>query len=89
MTRHKSMHHVALDGQEYLVVGIPLVNDALSGDLTSAEREVAGLVVRGLTNAEIAAQRGTSVPTVVNQLGAIYRKLGVSGRVGLCSHFAR
>lgn len=89
MTRHKSMHHVTLDGQEYLVVGVPLLDDILSESLTAAEREVARLAVRGLTNAAIAKERGTSVPTVVNQLGAIYRKLGVSGRVGLCSRFAR
>ncbi|MGE0784110.1 MAG: helix-turn-helix transcriptional regulator [Sandaracinaceae bacterium] len=89
MTRQKTMHHVALDGHEYLVIGVPLVDESRADPLTSAEREVAQLAVRGLSNREIAETRGTSIPTVVNQLGAIYRKLGVSGRVGLCAHFAR
>ena len=62
---------------------------ALSALLTPAEREVAQSVALGLSNSEIAKKRGTSVPTVVNQLGAIFKKLGVSGRVGLCSLFAR
>ena len=89
MSRQKSMHLLVLDGQEYLVVGVPLIDDTLSELLTSAECEVAESVALGLSNAEIAKQRGTSVPTVVNQLGAIYKKLGVSGRVGLCSLFSR
>jgi DNA-binding CsgD family transcriptional regulator len=83
------MHHLALDGQEYLVIAVPLVDDILSELLTSAECEVAQSAALGLSNADIAKKRGTSVPTVVNQLGAIYKKLGVSGRVGLCSLFSR
>ena len=88
MTAKKSMHHVSIEGKEYLVVGVPLGDPRTAIELTGAEREVATLAARGLDNAAIAAARGTSVATVVNQLGAIYRKLGVSGRVGLAALFA-
>lgn len=51
--------------------------------LPSREREVAHLVRRGLTNAEIAALVGVSSNTVRNQLASIFRKLGVSTRAEL------
>ncbi|MFO0686840.1 MAG: helix-turn-helix transcriptional regulator [Sandaracinus sp.] len=88
MSGRKSMHRVHVDGAEYLVIGVPLDDPRAALELTPAEREVATLAARGLDNAAIAAARGTSIPTIVNQLGAIYRKLGVSGRVGLSALFA-
>jgi DNA-binding NarL/FixJ family response regulator len=51
--------------------------------LAQAEREVAGLAVLGLSNAEIGARRGTSLRTVANQLARVYRKLGVGSRAEL------
>ncbi len=48
--------------------------------LTEAECEVAQLVLRGDSNAAIAATRGTSPRTVANQLASIYRKRGISSR---------
>ncbi|MFO0683147.1 MAG: LuxR C-terminal-related transcriptional regulator [Sandaracinus sp.] len=66
-----------------LVVSVDLDGAWSAAGLTSAEAAIAALAVRGLTNAEIAARRGTSVATVVNQLRAVHRKLGTSGRVGL------
>jgi len=51
--------------------------------LTSAEREVAELLLRGLSNHEIAEARGTSSRTVANQLRALYGKLEVSSRFEL------
>ncbi len=48
--------------------------------LTGAERDVARLVARGMSNAAIAAQRGSSVRTVANQLASIFGKLGVFSR---------
>lgn len=48
--------------------------------LTDAERDVARFVYDGLTNQDIADQRGTAVRTVANQLASIYRKLGLSSR---------
>jgi len=51
--------------------------------LSSAEREVAELALRGLSNDEIAQARGTSARTVANQLASVYRKLGIGSRLQL------
>lgn len=51
--------------------------------LTDAEAEIAARVVRGASTPEIACERGVSVRTVANQLGSIYRKLGVCSRAEL------
>lgn len=48
--------------------------------LTPREVEVLGLVARGLTNQEIAAQLVLSVRTVERHLATVYRKLGLEGR---------
>jgi DNA-binding NarL/FixJ family response regulator len=53
--------------------------------LTEAEREVVRGVLCKKSNAEIACARKTSVNTVANQLRAIYKKLGISGRSELIS----
>jgi DNA-binding CsgD family transcriptional regulator len=55
--------------------------------LSPREREVAVLVQRGLQNKEIGSVLGTSAETVRKQTRAIYRKLGVAGRVGLVARF--
>ena len=51
--------------------------------LTSREIEVVQLLVRGQSNAEIAAQLGIQLQTVKNLLSALYAKLGVSTRLQL------
>ena len=51
--------------------------------LTTAERRVARLVQRGLTNAEVARSSGASVRTVETQLTRIYAKLDVRSRTEL------
>lgn len=48
--------------------------------LTTAEHKSVELLVRGLTNAEIAVVLGLAANTVRNQLAASYLKLGVSRR---------
>ena len=58
--------------------------DALAA-LTLREREVAALVVAGHANKEIARRLATSHWTVKNQLRAIFAKLGVHSRTGLCA----
>lgn len=52
----------------------------LRGHLTPAERSVAAMAVRGLSNREIAAARSSSRRTVANQLASVYEKLGVCSR---------
>ena len=51
--------------------------------MTSREIEVVQLLVRGQSNAEIAAQLGIQLQTVKNLLSALYAKLGVSTRLQL------
>jgi DNA-binding NarL/FixJ family response regulator len=51
--------------------------------LPPAEREVAALLVEGLTLAEIGRRRGRSRFTIMNQVQALYRRLGVSSRADL------
>ena len=48
--------------------------------LTDAENEVAWLILKGMSVAEIAGLRGTAEGTVRVQSTAIYRKAGVSGK---------
>jgi len=52
-------------------------------DLTPAESDVALFAIKGMSIAEIAALRGSAEGTVKSQLGAVYRKAGVSGRGAL------
>jgi DNA-binding CsgD family transcriptional regulator len=58
-------------------VGYPSLG-ALEG-LSNAERKVLLQLLDGKTYLEIAEQRGASKRTIANQLGAAFRKLGVSG----------
>ncbi|MET8082108.1 LuxR C-terminal-related transcriptional regulator [Streptomyces sp. NPDC005303] len=56
--------------------------DALAS-LTAREREIAGLVSKGMTNAQVAGALVLSVRTVETHLGQVYRKLGVANRASL------
>lgn len=51
--------------------------------LASTERQVAGLVLEGATNREIAARLFISVKTVEATLTRVYRKLGIRSRVDI------
>jgi DNA-binding NarL/FixJ family response regulator len=58
-----------------------LVNKALSrARLTRKEEEVARLVLKGLTSAEIGAMMGNSEKTIKQHLTQVYAKLSVAGR---------
>lgn len=54
--------------------------------LTAAEKDVALLIIKGLSVAEIAAARNTAAGTVKAQSSAIFRKIGVSSRTDLMSN---
>jgi DNA-binding CsgD family transcriptional regulator len=55
--------------------------------LTKAEKDVTFLMLKGLSNKEIAQVRNTSVQTVRTQTNAIYIKSGLSGRSELSAFF--
>jgi DNA-binding CsgD family transcriptional regulator len=55
--------------------------------LTVAEKEVSFLLLKGLSNKEIAEVRKTSAQTVRSQTNAIYTKSGLSGRSELSAFF--
>jgi DNA-binding NarL/FixJ family response regulator len=55
----------------------------LLGRLTHAEAAVARAAVAGLSNREIAEERGSAARTVAVQLSSIYRKMGISSRAEL------
>ncbi len=66
---------------EYLVLSYPLPTPALPKTLSQAEREVAILLVRGLSSRAVAARRGVALRTVSNQIASLYAKLGVGSRI--------
>lgn len=55
--------------------------------LTPAEREVALLLIKGLSHKEVAAKTGRSERTARQHAVAAYRKAGVSGRAELAAFF--
>jgi DNA-binding CsgD family transcriptional regulator len=55
--------------------------------LTEAEREVALLLLKGLSHQEIAAVRAVSERTVREQARAVYSKAGLTGRAALSAFF--
>lgn len=55
--------------------------------LTDAEREVALLLLKGLSTKEIAALRASSERTVREHARAIYSKAGLTGRAALSAYF--
>jgi DNA-binding NarL/FixJ family response regulator len=55
-------------------------NTSIADDLSAREREVLGLLARGLTNAEIASRLYLSEGTVRNYVSSILAKLNVSDR---------
>lgn len=55
--------------------------------LTDAERQVAMLLLKGLSSKEIALVRQSSERTVREQARAVYAKAGLSGRAALSAYF--
>ena len=55
--------------------------------LSASEREVALLLIKGLSTQEIADLRQTKIGTVKSQSSAIYQKAGVRGRNELVAYF--
>jgi DNA-binding CsgD family transcriptional regulator len=55
--------------------------------LSEAEKEIALLLLKGLSHKEIAEIRDVGEATVRQQAGAVYRKAGLSGRRDLAAFF--
>jgi DNA-binding CsgD family transcriptional regulator len=68
-------------------LSIEIENQLDRWDLTEAEKEVSFLLLKGLSNKEIAEVRSTSTQTVRSQTNAIYTKSGLSGRSELSAFF--
>lgn len=66
-----------------VLIELPHSELVFPDSLTGAEREIAALVVSGLTSAEIAARRRVSVKTVHAQVEAVFCKCLVTDRVEL------
>ncbi len=76
-----------VQGDAFAVLVVPGARQKLPGSLTAAEREVAEAALRGRSNAQIAAARGTSVRTVANQFACVLRKTGAGSRRELSARF--
>lgn len=58
-------------------------------ELTGAEREIALLLLQGLSHKQIAGRRGASERTVRQQAHMLYGKAGMGGRADLAAFFLR
>lgn len=67
-------------GKTYSIIAVPRPERRLRQLVSPAEYSVLRLLVEGLSHAEMAGLRNTSVRTVANQLASAFHKLGVSGR---------
>ncbi len=80
---------LVVDGIELLVLSFPAVPALLPADLSAAERDVLRWLLRGESNAQVAARRQTAVRTAANQVASIFRKIGVASRAELAARLAR
>ena len=58
-------------------------------DLTNREKEVLGLIGRGLRNSDVAKALELAESTVASHIKSIYRKLGISSRAEAALHATR
>ena len=79
------MTHFRAGPDRLAVLSFPNRWDQAIDGLTVAEQQIAGAVLRGMSNEQIASERGTSARTVANQIATIFRKLGVGSRGELAS----
>jgi DNA-binding CsgD family transcriptional regulator len=82
LARFRSESQEALQG-----LGVAIDRQFERWGLSAAEREVALLLLKGLSHKEVASVRETSERTVRQQALAVYRKAGLSGRAELAAFF--
>lgn len=68
-------------------LGAAIERQLVRWELTAAEREIALLLLKGLSHKQVAEMRGSSEATVRQQARAVYRKAGVEGRHDLAAFF--
>jgi DNA-binding CsgD family transcriptional regulator len=73
--------------QEIAALGTAIEDQFHRWQLSPAEIDIAGLMLKGATLKEIALARDTSEATIRQQAQAIYRKSGLSGRAELSAYF--
>ncbi|XDD50081.1 helix-turn-helix transcriptional regulator [Leptospira sp. WS92.C1] len=56
-------------------------------DLSDKEKEISMLLLRGMSNHQIAAIRGKSLKTIENQTFSIYQKSGTTGKLEFIAYF--
>ncbi len=78
---------VKVSDEKVVVVTAPTRSGSDLPSLSRAERAVAELAARGLSNAEIAKRRRCSPRTVANQLASVFVKLGIESRSELAARF--
>ena len=95
LTLMRDLEVARLQGQRWRAESRTLLNglgeaiDAQFGrwNLTEAEREIALLLLKGLSVKEISAVRATSERTIRAQSAALYAKAGLTGRAALSAFF--
>jgi DNA-binding CsgD family transcriptional regulator len=95
LTLMRDLEVARLQGQRWRAESRTLLNglgEAIDAqfsrwNLTEAEREVALLLLKGLSVKEISAVRATSERTIRAQSAALYSKAGLTGRAALSAFF--
>lgn len=68
-------------------LGAAIDRQLVRWELTPAERDIAVLLLKGLSHKQVAEVRGVGEATVRQQARSIYRKAGVEGRHDLAAFF--
>ncbi|MBK8975812.1 MAG: response regulator transcription factor [Planctomycetes bacterium] len=68
-------------------LGAAIEQQFVAWGLSTAERGIASLLLKGLSHKEVAAARRVSEATVRQQARSVYRKAGVEGRHDLAAFF--
>lgn len=78
--REARLSTITHGGHTYSILAVPRPERRLRQLVSPAEYAVLRLLVEGMSHAEMAKVRNTSVRTIANQLASAFHKLGVSGR---------
>lgn len=77
----------AARSSEIAAFGEAIAREFDAWNFSPAERDVAGLLLKGVSMKEIALARNTSEATIRQQAQSLYHKAGLSGRAELSAYF--